>query len=123
MRRSCRYCGGVHDVREVCPNAPPKWGQRRKDTRASGFRSTNAWTQKAIRIKQRDKYLCRACMAEGVITTKGLETHHIVPIEKAYDRRLDDDNLITLCVRHHKMAENGEISAEELRGMIASEGE
>ena len=64
MRKSCRYCGRTHDTSETCPLAPPKWERRNKNTQASKFRSTNAWTQKAERIKERDHYLCRVCMAE-----------------------------------------------------------
>ena len=46
--------------------------------------------------------------------------HHIVPITDAWDDRLNDDNLITLCREHHEMAEQGKISRETLR-LIARE--
>ena len=40
--------------------------------------------------------------------------HHIVPLVEDYEKRLDDDNLITLCSRHHEMAEKGDIDRREL---------
>ena len=45
--------------------------------------------------------------------------HHIIPLEEDYNKRLDSDNLITLCRYHHELAEKGEISREELQEIIA----
>ncbi|WP_320920505.1 hypothetical protein [Eisenbergiella porci] len=44
--------------------------------------------------------------------------HHAIPIETDYDRRLDDDNLLTVCAMHHEMAENGAIPYEEIKRII-----
>lgn len=63
--------------------------------------------------------MCRCCAARGIITTEELETHHIVPIEQDYELRLDDDNLITLCASHHKLADSGRIPSEYLRDLIS----
>ena len=52
-------------------------------------------------------------------TYKELEVHHIIPLEEDYNKRLDSDNLITLCRYHHELAEKGEISREELQKIIA----
>jgi len=43
-----------------------------------------------------------------------LEVHHIIPIEEDWDKRLDDDNLITLSEEYHEKAERGEIPRETL---------
>ncbi len=44
--------------------------------------------------------LCEMCKKEDRYEL-GKEVHHIVPIEKDWDRRLDYDNLILLCPMHH----------------------
>ncbi len=123
MKKSCRYCGGAHNIGDTCAKAPPKWGRRNKyyknESKASRFRSTNAWTQKAERIKIRDLYLCRVCIKEGRITNRNLSVHHIIPLREDFDKRLDDSNLITLCERHHRMAERGEIQRMELFGLVS----
>ncbi|MBR5948617.1 MAG: HNH endonuclease [Clostridia bacterium] len=62
--------------------------------------------------------MCKCCLEEGAVTTEDLEAHHIVPIEEAYDLRLDDDNLITLCSIHHRLADSGRISRDHLRDLI-----
>lgn len=70
------------------------------------------------KIKKRDKYLCQLCLKDNIYTYDNLQVHHIIPIEKDYDRRLDSDNLITLCGMHHEQAEKGIISKEELYELL-----
>lgn len=82
------------------------------------------WTERSKYIKQRDNYLCQVCLLDKhntnyKYTYKGLEVHHIIPLEEDYNKRLDSDNLITLCRYHHELAEKGEISREALQEMIA----
>ena len=55
--------------------------------------------------------------------TDDLSVHHIEPIATAWDRRLDDDNLITLCRKHHDMAEGGMISSAELLKIAREQSE
>ena len=52
---------------------------------------------------------------------KILQVHHIISIEEDYDKRLDSKNLITLCLLHHKMAEQSEISLEILLKLVPKE--
>ena len=52
---------------------------------------------------------------------KDLQVHHIIPLEEDYSKRLDSTNLITLCPMHHKKAEQGIITKEELFKIIQKE--
>lgn len=114
IKRICPRCGGYHELGEKCyKNALPK-----KTTAADRFRQTNAWKKKAEDIKRRDLYMCQYCLKQGRYTFNGLSVHHITPINEDYDKRLDDDNLITLCDEHHKAAERGEISKKELLEIV-----
>lgn len=114
IKRICPRCGGYHELGEKCyKNALPK-----KTTAADRFRQTNAWKKKAEDIKRRDLYMCLYCKEQGRYTFNGLSVHHITPINEDYDKRLDDDNLITLCDEHHKAAERGEISKKELYEIV-----
>lgn len=74
-------------------------------------------------IRKRDSNVCQICVRNlhGTIDRfnfKNLSVHHIVSIEEDYDKRLDEDNLITLCSRHHEMAEAGTISKNELKQIV-----
>ena len=77
------------------------------------------WTNKSIEIRQRDRYLCQVCLRNlyntlDFLNHKNVDVHHITPIEEDYNRRLDNDNLISLCRYHHKMADDGKIPRQEL---------
>lgn len=48
----------------------------------------------------RDRYQCVMCRARGVVT-RATMVHHIVPVKKDWDKRLDLDNLMSLCESCH----------------------
>ena len=125
MLRSCIYCGRVHDSKMTCPKKPIRKKYR---TGQNKFRSKNIWTKKSKQIRARDGYLCQICIRNLYKTTKRynaeqLEVHHIISVREDYDLRLEDSNLITLCERHHQMAERGEISAKALLEIAAEQEE
>lgn len=120
MLKTCSVCGKIHDFNKVCRRKTTK-----KATEANKFRKTYKWTEKSKYIKQRDNYLCQVCLLDKYNTNykytyKELEVHHIISLEEDYNKRLDSDNLITLCRYHHELAEKGEISREELQEIIAT---
>ncbi len=125
MLKSCKYCGRIHEEKEVCEakdKASKRWGIRR-NTKAFSFRKTNDWTLKSREIRDRDKYCCLCCKAMLIGTTRQLNTydlsvHHIVPIEEDYQLRLSNENLITLCAVHHEMCEAGEITRDNQRQLV-----
>ena len=55
---------------------------------------------------------------DNVYTYDNLQAHHIIPIAKDYNKKLDSDNLITLCIIHYEQAEKGIISKEELYELL-----
>ncbi|WP_066316934.1 HNH endonuclease [Bacillus sp. FJAT-29814] len=116
MLKSCKYCGGIHDRSYVCPRKPVRTKQ---PTYIDKFRRTRAWTNKSKQIRERDKHLCQVCIRKLHNTQQqynftNIEVHHIVPIVEDWNKRLDDENLISLCSNHHKMADAGEIGRVEL---------
>lgn len=117
MLRTCPSCGTMHDHNKICYKNKYRV---KKDTEANKFRKTTKWTNKSISIRERDKYLCRCCIAKIYETNyqytyENLEVHHIVPLEEDFSLRLDDDNLITLCAYHHKLAEDNVINRDILK--------
>ena len=117
---TCSRCGVVPRGHK-CPYKT--YRKKERDTQADKFRKSKRWTDKSIEIRQRDKYLCVVCMANLYNTVRQfnynkLEVHHIEKLNENYDKRLDNDNLITLCAYHHKLADNGQIPREELQSLI-----
>lgn len=120
MLRSCKYCGGIHDRKYICPSKPVR---TKVPTYIDKFRWSKSWQKKRKQINERDKHMCQVCIRELHNTqTKynftHVEVHHILAIHEDWNKRLDDDNLVCLCAGHHKMAECGEISKGELLDIV-----
>lgn len=116
MLKSCKYCGRIHAKNYDCGRKPVY----KKTTGGKGyyFRKSDAWTQKSLEIRERDGNLCQICVRKLYNTLRQfnydtLSVHHIVPVNEEYDKRLDNDNLLTLCRMHHEMCEDGIISRTE----------
>lgn len=116
MLKSCQYCGRIHPVGYECPARPKR--KKRGKREAEKVRSTYAWQKKRKAVKERDHYLCVYSLAHGRIVYEDLEVHHIIPLEERPDLAYDDSNLITLNQAVHELAERGEISREELLGLV-----
>lgn len=114
MKRYCPICRKIHEGR--CTH-PKTYGGAR-NSKADKFRNKQAWRRRASVILARDYHCCRVCANAGVICTESLSVHHIIPLSKDYDKRLDEDNLITLCRYHHEQAERGIIKATELHRLV-----
>ena len=100
----------------------------KKDTKANRFRNSAAWIKKREEIRERDNNLCQACIRELEGTkvkynSSLLSVHHAISIHKDYGRRLDDDNLITLCAYHHDQAEKGRIKYQVIKNIIDEQNE
>ncbi len=116
MLKACSYCGRIHKRGEVCSRKP----KLKKNTKLDWFRSSSAWQRKREAIRQRDLNLCRMSLHNGVLDYTDLSVHHIEPLTEAWDRRLDDDNLITLNSFYHEQAEAGSITKDLLYELAAS---
>lgn len=115
MLKSCSYCQCIHDSKVKCRKKVEK---NKKTTDKDKFRSTSAWQKKREEIKERDMFLCRICLKNKKINSKNLQVHHIVSLEEDYSKRLDNENLITVCPRCHELAENGYYSKLFLQNLI-----
>lgn len=123
MLKSCKHCGKIHDEKFDCGF---KKKSVKKITYIEKFRWSQKWKNKAEEIKQRDLYMCQICSrklydTEVQYNTVDLSVHHIVPLATDFDYRLENDYLVTLCSRHHSMAERGEIPAQELIEIAAQQ--
>lgn len=121
MLKSCKYCMRIHDSKFDCGKKPVR--KKQYNTKNS-FRSTHAWTKKSNEIRDRDNNLCQICIRKlyktiNQYTYDNLEVHHAIALEDDFDKRLDDDILITLCKMHHELAESGEIPLIEVLSIIS----
>ena len=110
MYKACSRCGKIHPANFVCTKGKEyNGGEERK------LRSRYAWAKKSREIRDKSSQLCEVCRAEGIYTYNNLEVHHIDKVRDNSQGLLDNYNLITLCVMHHKDADAGKIDKEYLR--------
>ena len=98
-------CGQKHPVGTECPN---KYKYKRENSSEENkfvnrFYNSKAWKDKREEIKSLDKGICQRCLIKfGIVTIENLEVHHIEPLTTKWERRLQNDNLITLCLQCHR---------------------
>ncbi len=117
MYKTCSKCGGIHPIGTPCPKAA-KSCKKYKGGKERELRNTYKWHKKSEAVREEAQHLCEVCKAEGVYTYDSLEVHHIEKIKDNEALLLDDDNLICLCVNHHKQADKGKIKAEYLKELV-----
>jgi 5-methylcytosine-specific restriction endonuclease McrA len=127
MLKSCSACGRIHDSKYICTQKQKAINDRQRRYKSNRdidkFRNTKAWRVKRDEIRDRDKNLCQICIRNlcGTInqyTYNNLSVHHVESLEQAWEKRLDDDNLITTCDHHHEKMESGEIPVEVVKEII-----
>lgn len=119
MLVSCSFCGLVHKRGETCKKRIKAKRRPKEADFINKFRWGSAWKKKREEIKKLDKFLCQICLlnkyhTERIYNFDNLEVHHILNLKDYFSLKLENSNLITLCSFHHKMAEEGIISIEEL---------
>lgn len=135
-QKNCAYCGKPFEIekgvgranRKYCcqtcarlantMNAYHKRPERFSTFSHKGLRATDIISRYGHKCalcgwQASDKLLFAKC---GTQYAYGNEIHHIIPISDGGESNWD--NLILLCPNHHKMANLGVISSEELRKHI-----
>lgn len=70
------------------------------------FYSSKKWRDKRKQALRRDEYICRRCKEEFDLITIAEEVHHIVPTKVDWNKRLELDNLMSLCKPCHQQIES-----------------
>lgn len=109
MLKSCSRCGKIHDYNYKCNK-----GKIYKHNNIDKLRSTTRWTNKSIEIRELSNYLCSVCLDKGIYNYDDVEVHHIIKLQGDPSLLLDNDNLICLCKKHHKQADEGKINQDYL---------
>lgn len=109
MLKACSRCGKIHPHGYVCTKGKKySGGEERK------LRNTYQWYEKSKEIRDKANYLCEVCRDKGIYNLTDLEVHHITKLTEAPELLLENENLICLCIMHHKQADNGELDKDYL---------
>ena len=119
MLMACSRCGKVHEYGKCSIPKPDFY--KRTDTFERRFRSGSAWQRKRKEALERDCYLCRLCLHNGILKQGNLHVHHIIKVSANRDLKLVLDNLISLCPSCHELVEDDENYVELLRTLATSQ--
>lgn len=118
MYKACSKCGKTHDYNYKCTHGIKRDYTNYNNTDEAKLRHTHKWNIKSEQIKKDSNYLCAVCLDNGIYNYNNLETHHITKIKDDKEQWLDDDNLICLCMLHHKQADKGILTKEYLISLV-----
>lgn len=112
MLKACSKCGKIHSYDFKCNGG----SGRLPETNEQALRRGSKWTAKSRDIREKSNYICAVCRELREINpSDAVEVHHIRKLRDYPEGLLEDENLICLCVFHHKQADAGEIDAEHLK--------
>ena len=112
LKKLCSKCGKVIDYKKSrCLECESKYQQQKKmdykyyndnlrDKKTQVFYNSIEWKQIKKTVHIRDKGLCTMCLSENKISYAEV-VHHIEPLKENYNKRINPDNLICLCNKHH----------------------
>lgn len=120
MLKSCSYCLKVHDSKKVCPKKhKAKIDYKKKkenlsevNQRENRFYSSTRWQKFRDSIMKENGYRCEVCYQvfdDRRKFTVAEELHHVEYIRDAWDKRMDEENVICLCHNHHKLIHKNNI--------------
>lgn len=115
--KACSVCGKIHDASIKCTRKDARMDNEHK------LRQKNKWHRKSIEIRERSHWLCAVCKDQGTFNHENVEVHHIEKLRNNPDGLLDDNNLICLCIPHHKQADDGLIEPDYLRQLARKRDE
>lgn len=76
-----------------------------RDAKYAAFYQSKEWKNVRKQVLLRDKYLCQSCLRNGHVTPmkkgKRFYVHHIIELKEDWSKRLDMDNLESVCARCH----------------------
>lgn len=110
MFKACSRCGKIHPANYQCNIGKVYQGGEERQ-----LRGKYVWQLKSQEIREKAQYLCEVCRDQGEISYEKLEVHHITPLREDSTLLLDNNNLVCLCVSHHKQADNNELDRDYLR--------
>jgi len=96
-----RYCE-AHATRTQIERAERDrhYDETRRDRKLTEFYNSTAWKRAREAARIRDHNLCQDCLQRGRVVFADT-VHHIVPVRAAWARRLQLDNLVSLCTSCH----------------------
>lgn len=83
-----------------------KYYNKSRDKKYDSFYKTSAWVRLRNVAFERDNGLCQQCLKKGILKRADV-VHHIVEIREDWSKRLELNNLESLCHACHNQLHKG----------------
>lgn len=116
LMKMCPKCGKAIQLSEkYCENCRPVLKQNnsernkeydayKRDKQADKFYHSKKWKNIRDYVLMREGGFCQDCLKNNRRTI-ATDVHHIIPVKQDWSKRLDIDNLVSLCEKCHKRRE------------------
>ena len=103
-----KYCPKCLEIVQAQRNANRKQSNRvykanRSDTEEQKFYWSKEWKRVKATVKARDLGVCCLCRAKENRFVNANVVHHITELKEDWNLRLNPNNLICLCNKHHNL--------------------
>lgn len=96
-----RYCEDhVHIIESETRERNQQYDSRTRDKKSKDFYRSKAWKELRNLAFNRDNGLCQSCLKQGEYRTADV-VHHIIEIKSDWEKRLDLNNLESICHKCH----------------------
>ena len=91
---------GEHKLKEAKKLRYAQYDKER-EPRLVAFYHGVKWKRLRESVLARDNYLCQDCLASNRLVGAE-EVHHIIEVKTDWEKRYDEDNLVSLCKSCHR---------------------
>jgi 5-methylcytosine-specific restriction endonuclease McrA len=103
VKKEEKYCEAHKKDYDKSVKDSYKWSKKNRDDEwEQKFYNSDQWRRTKNGVLERDIFLCRLCYEEKRLIDADL-VHHIIELKEDRDYALDEDFLISLCDRCHKI--------------------
>ncbi len=122
LMKFCSKCNKLHDHDHSCQVG--KFDKYYRGKLTYTYRNTPRWRKTRDDAKERDGYVCQACVAQEnpYYNTFRLEVHHIVDVEIDPSLTYELWNTITLCNYHHRQVHSKELDLKPILEKLGRKG-
>ncbi|MEK4606553.1 HNH endonuclease [Geobacillus sp. FSL W8-1251] len=98
--RYCEQHKHLAEKRQRSRQNDKEYDKYKRNQQARAFYHSKEWERTRLAVLARDNYLCQRCLNEKRIT-RAVVVDHIRPLLVDWERRLDMNNLQSLCASCH----------------------
>jgi len=112
MRRYCTRCSQIVNHKHQCKKKVAQKNMSAQETKENKFYRSYQWKQLRNQKKNDIGYQCEICRYLGKIGYSD-NIHHVKTIREYWVNRLEYENLLGVCIEHHRDIEKNKLETKK----------